>query len=195
MHPALRKRTPMSLTAPLLSCLRVSAVPKLLSIVRPEEAAAYRPLPKPEDPPQLQAHQRMEEIAQRPERQPVLHGVLDDSPFFSIVKPVGVPPEPVGTAHLLVHEPVGWLPVHDACLPAQRNTEKAQSVVDCGPFFHWDRLWCEDLEVQFRRCNALQVGSIREKGEHLFAWQRQLHGRLENMEGHITYCERNGWSL
>jgi len=137
----------------------------------------------------------MEDIAKRRERQPIVHGVFDDCRFLSAVEPVGVSPETIRATHLLVHEPVGWLPVHDACLPAQRNTEKAQSVVDCGPFFHWDRLWCEDLEVQFRRGNALQVGSIREKGEHLFAWQRQLHGRLENMEGHITYCERNGWSL
>ena len=147
MHPAPRKQTPMSLTAPLLSCLRVSAIPKLLSIVRFEEAAAYRPLPKPEDPPQLQAHQRMEEIAQRPERQPVLYGVLDDSPFFSIVKPVGVPLESVGIAHLLVHEPGRWLPIHDTRPPAQRNREQAEPVVDQGSFLHRDRVRREDPEA------------------------------------------------
>ncbi len=61
----------------------------------------------------------MEEIAERPERQPVVHGVLDDGPFTTVVKPVGMPPEPLGAAHLLVHEPVGRLPTCDARPPAQ----------------------------------------------------------------------------
>jgi hypothetical protein len=37
----------------------------LLSIIRSEKAAAYRRLPKPEDPPRLQAYQRLEDIAER----------------------------------------------------------------------------------------------------------------------------------
>ena len=40
----------------------------LQSAVHPEEAATYRRVPKPEDPLQLQAHLRMEEIAERFER-------------------------------------------------------------------------------------------------------------------------------
>jgi hypothetical protein len=63
----------------------------------------------------------MEEITQRHERQPVVHGVFDKGPFLTIVKPVGVPPESVGANHLLVHEPIGGLPVQDTRLPAKRN--------------------------------------------------------------------------
>jgi hypothetical protein len=75
----------------------------------------------------------MEEIAERAERQPVVYGVFDNGPFPTIVKAVGVPPEPVGAAHLLVHEPDRWLPFRDTRQPAQRNPEQAQPVVDERP--------------------------------------------------------------
>src|SRR5215211_2713879 len=101
----------------------------------------------PEDPPQLQAHQRMEEIAERYERQPVVYGIFDDGSLAAITKPVGVPPESVGSTHLLVHEPDRWLPIRDTRQPAQRNPEQAQPVVDEGPLLHRYRVRRDPPEV------------------------------------------------
>ena len=67
----------------------------------------------------------MEEIAERRERKPVMHGVLDEGPFPIIAKPVAVPPESVGTKYLLVYEPERRLPIRDKRPPAQWNFEQA----------------------------------------------------------------------
>ena len=130
----------------------------------------------------------MEEITERPERQLVLHGVLDNGPFFSIVKPVGVPPEPVGTTHLLVYESGRWHPFRDTRPPAQRDREQAEPVIDQGSFLHRDRLRREDPEAQFRRRDTLQIGRVSEEDEHRLARKRQAHGCLEDVRGHASYC-------
>jgi len=70
----------------------------------------------------------MKDIAEQPKRQSVAHNVLDDRRFTTIVELVGVPPEAVGAAQLLVYEPDRWLPVCDTRLPAQRNPEQARSL-------------------------------------------------------------------
>ena len=36
----------------------------------------------------------------------------------------------------------------------------------------------------------LALLAIGEKGEHFFAWQRQAHGRLEDVREHAPYCSR-----
>jgi hypothetical protein len=48
-------------------------------------------------------------------------------------------------------------------------------------------------EEQFERLlpfAILALLAIGEEGEHLFAWQRQAHGRLEDVLGHASYCIR-----
>src|SRR5215207_2407848 len=182
------------LTVPLLSCLRPSVTFTLRSIGRPEETTTYCTLPKPEDPPQLEAHQRMEEFADRHERQPVVHGVFDDGPFPTIVKSVGVSPESVGTTYLLVYESDRWLPVRDTCPPAQPNPEQAEPIVDQGSLFRGDRERRENPEAKFRGRDTLEVCRIGEEGEHFFAWQRQAHGALEDVCEHAPYCSRRHFS-
>ena len=162
----------------------------LRSIGPPAEEATYCRLPKPEDPPQLQAHQRIEVIAERHEWQLVVYGVLDEGSFATLVKPVGVPPESIGATHLLVHEPKGRIPVRNARPPAERNPEQPQRVVDRDPFSQRDRLRRKYTEAQFRGGNTLQVGRIGEEGEDGFARQWHAHGRLEDMRGHVSYCSR-----
>ena len=60
------------------------------SIYGSNEERSYRRLPIAEDPLQLSSHQRMEEIAKRPERQPVVHHVLDDCRLSCVVEAMGV---------------------------------------------------------------------------------------------------------
>src|SRR5919112_2844248 len=98
---------------------------------------------------------------------------------------MGMNPEAIGTAQLLVYELTGRSPVRDARPPTQRDPEQAELVVDQGPFSHRDRLWREDPETQFGRGDALEVGCVDEKGEHPFGWQRQTHRRRENVERHL----------
>jgi hypothetical protein len=76
---------------------------------------------------------------------------------------VGVLPKSVGTTQLLIHEPLGWLPAYDACLPAQRDSEYPEPVVNQGSFLHQDRLRCDDIEVELWWGDMLQVGGIGEK--------------------------------
>ena len=47
----------------------------------------------------------MKDIAKQPKRQSVAHEVFDDRRFTTIVEAVGVPPEAIGAAQLLVYEP------------------------------------------------------------------------------------------
>src|SRR5918998_4097307 len=101
-----------------------------------EEAAQHRRPSEPEDPLQPRPHQRMEDLAKRLERQPVAHHVFDDRRSRPVAEPVGVLPETIGTAYLLVHEFGGWLPTRDSCPPAQRNPEEAEPVVDNCPLPH-----------------------------------------------------------
>src|SRR5215204_3837418 len=164
------------------------AVSQIRSIHASNKDRSYCRLPIAEDPLQLSSHQRMEEIAKRPERQPVVHHVLDDCRLPCVVEAMGVSPKAIRTECLLVYESDGWLPVQDTGLPAQRHAEQAQPVIDEGTLLHRDRLGREDPKVQFRRGDVLQVDSIREKGEDLFA-RRQTHESLENMEAHIICCE------
>src|SRR3712207_1704684 len=113
----------------------------------------------------------MEDLAKRLERQPVAHHVFDDRRSRPVAEPVGVLPETIGAANLLVNESGGWLPTRDSCPPAQRNPEEAEPVVDNCPFPHWDRLRREYPEAELAWGDAFQVGRVGEEGEHLLARQ------------------------
>src|SRR5215211_8950905 len=108
----------------------------------------------------------MEDVAEGRKWQPVAHTVFDDRRLSAVVESVGMLPDAIWTVHLLVYEPDGRLPARDARLPAQRNPEQTEPVVDQGPFLHRDRLRREDPEVKFRRGDVLQVGRVGEEGEH-----------------------------
>src|SRR5918997_1114500 len=119
----------------------------------------------------------MEDLAERPERQSVVHHIFDNCrlTYTTVVEPVGVPPEAIGTTQLLVYKPTGRSPVRDACPPTQRHTEQAKLVVDQGSFSYRSRSWREDPEAQFGWGDALEVTCVGEKGEHPFGrqWQAQ----------------------
>src|SRR5918997_876497 len=133
----------------------------------------------------------MEDLAKRRERYPVAHHVFDDRRSPTVSEAVGVLPDAIGPVQLLVHEPGRWLPTCDARLLAQRNPEQAEPVVDQDPFSHRDRLRREYPEAEFGWHDALQVGRVSEKGEHLLARQPHAHGRLENVERHASHSSRS----
>jgi hypothetical protein len=97
----------------------------------------------------------MKDIAKQPKRQSVAHNIFDDRRFTTIVESMGVPPEAIGAAQLLVYELNRWVPACDTRLPAQRNPKQAKFVVNQGPFLHRDRLLREDSEAKFRWSDAL----------------------------------------
>jgi len=130
----------------------------------------------------------VEDVAEGRNWQPVAHNVFDDRRLPAVVEPVGMLPDAIWTVHLLVYEPDGRLPAGDARLPAQRNPEQAEPVVDQDSFLHRDRLRREDPEVKFRRGDVLQVGRVGEEGEHPLARQRHIHGRRKNVECHASHC-------
>jgi hypothetical protein len=66
----------------------------------------------------------MDDLTERLERQPVVHHVFDDGCVVVFVESVGVNPEVIGTAQLLVYEPEGRPPVRDARPPKQRISNK-----------------------------------------------------------------------
>src|SRR5215208_1044032 len=75
-----------------------------------EEGVSHRRSPKLEDPLKLQSHQRMEDLAERGHRQFVAHNVFDGCRSAIVAEPMGMLPDVVGTAQLLVHKPDRRLP-------------------------------------------------------------------------------------
>src|SRR5439155_26515434 len=93
---------------------------------RPDQLAEPRgPIaPHPGD---LPAHeQRVRRAPERPQWQPIRHPVLDPGPAVLLQKTVAVLPARVGSAHLDVDEPVGWIPFSDERAPSHRHTEPGQ---------------------------------------------------------------------
>src|SRR5918994_2968817 len=125
-----------------------------------QEAVSHRRSSKPEDPLELEPYQRMEELAERSHRQFLAHNVFDGRRAAFLAEQVGMLPDTVGTALLLVHEPERRLPARDARPPAQRNSEQAEPVVDRGSFLQQDRLPGEYSKSEFGRGDELQVGGI-----------------------------------
>ena len=129
---------------------------------------------KGEDSAQFQAHERMGELAERREWQPVLHVVHDGGPTIVAGEAMAMDPELVRAVHLLIDERVGRVPMGDARAPAQWDAEETQTIVDDAAFVHHHRWGCEDLERKLRRRDTLEIGGISEEGEDGALWQRYL---------------------
>src|SRR5574337_462614 len=87
-----------------------------------------------EDTAELASHDEgMEELPQGAEREPVGDPVLHPRPAALLPEQVAVLPAGVGTAHLNVHESVGWIPFADQAAPAEREPQPADSEVEDRP--------------------------------------------------------------
>src|SRR5215212_681688 len=85
---------------------------------RPQKACSDRRSPEPEDTLELEPHRRMEDLAKQRERHPVAHHVFYyRHPSPTVAEAVGVLPDAIGAAQLLVHKPDRRLPAGDKRLP------------------------------------------------------------------------------
>lgn len=93
-------------------------------------------------------------------------------------------PEPIRPANLLVHEAMRRLPGADARVPAQRHAAHAQPVVNQCPLAHDDGRRRDDVKMQPRRREGVEVGGVGEEREQLLRRQRQPKFGLEFVNSH-----------
>jgi hypothetical protein len=84
---------------------------------------------------------------------------------------VGVLPERVGAAGLGVDEAVRWFPGLDAGLPADRHAMEAEPVVEQGAGLECDWLRGEDLEVEPRWGQGLEIPGVAVEGKGVLDWE------------------------
>ena len=123
------------------------------------------PAPELED----RAHVAADEqpVHERATPRPVANFVAAERRLASFLKCVGMMPQAVGPAHLDVDEPMRRLPGHDFRLPPDGQAMDADPVVEGEARAHDDRLGRQDLELQPRRREHLEVARLGEEGENL----------------------------
>lgn len=97
---------------------------------------------------------------------------------------VGVDPQPVGTADLLVHKTPRRIPLPDTGLPPKGDAEQTELVVDEGPLTHGNGKRGHDPKRKFRRGDPFQVGLIGEKGKDLPAGRTKKDPGFEVVDAH-----------
>ena len=107
------------------------------------------------------------------ERNSVLHIVPHKCTSISRFKPVRMDPKPVRTADLFISEMIWRFPLRDFAAPPNGKTADAQPVIDDCASAHFNRLARDGPKTQPWRCNGIEVGCVRKKGEHLFNWPAQ----------------------
>jgi hypothetical protein len=147
-----------------------------------EQNLPDRFFPKAEDPFELEPDQRVDGLAEGPERQPVPDLILDGGASCLRAKAVTVDPEPVRSSQLLVDEPVRRLPAGDLGAPVERKAEKAQPVVDQGAGRNPRRRRGEDVKVELRRSDPLEVAGFGEKGDDLVDSEGEGEGGAQDRD-------------
>lgn len=99
----------------------------------------------------------------------VAHPVVHGRAAVLLGEGVGVVPEPVGTAQLLVDESERRIPGGDFGPPAQWYSMHAQAVVDQGADTHGDRARGQDLEAQPGWRQPFEIPGVGEELENLGA--------------------------
>ena len=97
---------------------------------------------------------------------------------------VDVDPLAIGTAQLLIHEPEGCIPDCDFSAPPDRQAMDAQPVINQDAGAHGDFAGGDDVKIQPRRRNALQLARIGKKREHLFPGRGQPEFGFKDMRRH-----------
>jgi hypothetical protein len=101
-----------------------------------------------------------------------------------IKKTMGVMPQLIRAAQLLIHKVVRRIPFRDLRLPAERKTVYPQLVVNqrARTHFNWSR--GENNEVQPRWRDSLQISRVGEKIEDDLPWLGQPEFALEQIRFH-----------
>jgi hypothetical protein len=114
-----------------------------------------RLLPIPKNTPELKPDERIGHFSQGPERQAVLHLILNEGSALLLLEAMGVDPELVGTAELLIPELPGWVPVGDPALPADGKATQPQLILEECPLSEAKGLRSEELNPELWRGKAL----------------------------------------
>ncbi len=135
------------------------------------ESPPQRVRPVGEDAFHVAAHN---EFVQQPiERNSVPYIVAHNRASISRLKRVRMNPKPVRTASLFIYKTAWRFPRSDFAAPPDGETANAQPVIDDCAHVHFNRLGRDGPKTQPWRCNGIEIGRVREKGEHLFNWPRQ----------------------
>lgn len=134
-----------------------------------------------EDSEQVGEHERARH--QSPSEHLEVHLVANARPVSIRIEPMGVPPGPVGTTDLLVHEPSGRIPSGDDRSPSDREATKAQAIVDRRALSHRERRGEEKPEVEPARGQLLKVLGAGEEVEHLGERSAQPYIGLQAVAG------------
>jgi len=106
-------------------------------------------------------------ISQCPTRNCVMDCVPDQSASLARLETVGVPPQAIRALQLKVDKPSGRVPFLNAGCPVQRQAMPGKLVIDQSAGSELAIGLSEDLEVQPRRSDSIQVARLAEKGENL----------------------------
>jgi hypothetical protein len=116
--------------------------------------------------------------------------VVDDVPHNRAVamrrELVAVMPQPVGSPDLSVDERQAGVPLVDLRGPPQRHPVHAQAVLDQRAGAHRGRLGRQDLELQPRRRDRLEIPRAAEEREDLVDRARHDLGVLEDVRLHVA---------
>ena len=118
------------------------------------------------------------------ERNSVPHIVAHKRASVSPFKLMRMDPTPVRTADLFIHKMVWRFPRGDFAAPPNWKTADAQPVIDDCANVHFGRLARDRPKTQPWRCNGIEIGCVRKKGEHLFNWPGQPNFAAEMVNAH-----------
>jgi thiol-disulfide isomerase/thioredoxin len=114
----------------------------------------------------------------------VYHAVAAERAAVFFRERVRVAPAAIWSAPLLVAEADRRIPAGDFRAPAHRQAVNFQPVINHRPDAHLDIAGREDIEIQPRRRDDLQIARIGEKRENPFARHRQPEFGFKNMRPH-----------
>ena len=118
------------------------------------------------------------------ERNSVLHIVAHKRASVSRFKLMRMDPTPVWTVDLFIHKTVWRFPLGDFAAPPNGKTADAQPVIDDCANVHFNRLARDGPKTEPWRCNGIEIGCVRKKGEHLFNWPGQPDFAAETVNSH-----------
>src|ERR1700733_8622471 len=121
----------------------------------------------------------MRQAAQPPERERVIDRIPDQRALRNRLERMPVAPEAVGPTELAIDEAPPRGPLIDTGGPTQRDAVQAEAVLDQAARAQSDRLGGEELELEPRRSDPLEISGLGEELEHLVHGVGQMLLALE----------------
>ena len=129
----------------------------------------------------------MGDIPKRFKRQSIPHYILHHGFVLrSLSESVEMNPLLVRTFQGRVDKIKRGIPLGDFGLPSQWNTAKSQLIVNQATFLNVDRLWGDDVEIEFGWSNSLQVSCVCKEFKNLCARALDYLRSLQNVFRHSS---------